>query len=129
MKFSRPLIDIEKSISIAVFLGWMERLPRCIATNGQDFEEVQKGVAGKIIFIRKMGRRYAYVGQTRQLVGRTALHGASELLGYRLQPRANARLQEYNDQFGTNPAACGKRQQLICNPLSRALSANGVDIH
>jgi hypothetical protein len=39
MNISRPLRDIEKAILDAVFLEWMERLRRCIATNGEYFEE------------------------------------------------------------------------------------------
>jgi hypothetical protein len=33
------LRDIEKSILDAIFLEWMERLRRCIGTNGEYFEE------------------------------------------------------------------------------------------
>jgi hypothetical protein len=39
MNFSRPLRDIEKWILDGIFLEWMERLRRCIATNDEYFEE------------------------------------------------------------------------------------------
>jgi hypothetical protein len=43
--------NIEQSISDAVFLKWMERLRRCIATNGEYLEEAYKSIAGEIVFI------------------------------------------------------------------------------
>jgi hypothetical protein len=39
MTFAQPLKDIEKSMVDAVCLEWMERLRRCIAPNGEYFEE------------------------------------------------------------------------------------------
>jgi hypothetical protein len=52
MNFSWPLRDIEQSILDLVFLEWIERLRRYIATNDEYLAEASTSIVGEVILCR-----------------------------------------------------------------------------
>jgi hypothetical protein len=89
------LEGIEKVALQAVFLEWMDRLRKCIATNGEYTEPAQINVIGERNFILPILRCSCPGGTPCRKAGHTALVGR----GCRNQERGGARTRDKPQQI------------------------------